>query len=139
MSAICDTGPLVAFLNRRDPYHDWAVALLKQVRPPLLTCDAVLTEAAYFLREDKLPLDPLFELLARDALRLAFDLSAHWPRVRTLLARYDRMDLADASVVVMSELHTRAPVLTVDGRDFSVYRCHDRQVIDFVAPPRRRR
>lgn len=139
MSAICDTGPLVAFLNRRDPYHDWAVALLKQVRPPLLTSEAVLTEAAYFLREDKLPLDPLFELLARDALRLAFDLSAHWPRVRTLLARYDRMDLADASVVVMSELHTRAPVLTVDGRDFSVYRRHDRQVIDFVAPPRRRR
>jgi uncharacterized protein len=139
MSAICDTGPLLAFLNRRDPYHAWAVALLKQVRPPLLTCDAVLTEAAYFLREDRLPLDPLFELLERDALRLAFDLSAHWPRVRTLLARYDRMDLADASVVVMSELHTRALVLTVDGRDFSVYRRHDRQVIEFVAPPRPRR
>lgn len=139
MSAICDTGPLVAFLNRRDPYHDWAVALLKQVRPPLLTCEAVLTEAAYFLREDGLPLDPVFELLEREALRLAFDLSAHWPRVRTLLGRYDRMDLADASVVVMSELHTRAPILTVDGRDFSVYRRHDRQVIEFVAPPRRRR
>lgn len=139
MSAICDTGPLVAYLNRNDPYHPWAVALMRQVRPPLLTCEAVLTEAAYFLREDGLSLDPLFELIERDVLRLAFDLGAHWPRVRTLLGRYDRMDLADASIVAMSELHGRAQVLTVDRRDFSVYRRHDRQVIDFVAPPTRSR
>jgi uncharacterized protein len=124
---------------RHDPHHGWSVALMKQVRPPLLTCEAVLTEAAYFLREDDLSLDPLFELLERDVLRLAFDLSVHWPRVRTLLARYERMDQADASVVVMTELHARAQVLTVDRRDFSVYRRHDRQVIDFIAPPARRR
>lgn len=139
MSAICDTGPLVAYLNRHDPHHAWAVALMKQVRPPLLTCEPVLTELAYFLREDDLSVDPLFELLDRGVLRLAFDLSAHWPRVRTLLTRYEQMDLADASVVVMSELHARCQVLTVDRRDFSVYRRHDRQVIDFVAPPTRAR
>jgi predicted nucleic acid-binding protein len=59
--------------------------------------------------------------------------------VRTLLARYNRMDLADASIVIMSELHARSQVLTVDRRDFSVYRRHDRQVIDFIAPPARSR
>src|SRR5262245_36823439 len=99
MTAICDTGPLVAYLNRRDPYHAWAVALMKQVRPPLLTSEAVLTETVYFLREDGLEIEPVFELLERGVLRLAFDLSAHWPRVRTLMSRYDRMDLADASIV----------------------------------------
>jgi predicted nucleic acid-binding protein len=45
MTAICDTGPLVAYLNRHDPHHAWAVAVMKQVRPPMLTCEAVLTEA----------------------------------------------------------------------------------------------
>jgi len=134
--SICDTGPLVAYLNRRDPHHRWAVALMTQVNAPMLTCDAVLTEAAYFLREDGLPVDPLFELLDRSVLRLAFDLESHWPRVRTLMARYQRMDLADASIVVMSEAHARCQVLTIDRRDFSVYRRNDRQVIDFVAPPR---
>ncbi|HYV49825.1 MAG TPA: PIN domain-containing protein [Myxococcaceae bacterium] len=136
MISICDTGPLVAYLNRRDPHHPWAVALMKQVIAPMLTSEPVLTEAAYFLREDALPVDPLFELLERGLLRVDFDLEAHWPRVRTLMARYQRMDLADASIVVMSEAHRRCQVLTVDRRDFSVYRRNDRQVIDFVAPPR---
>ncbi len=137
MMTICDTGPLVAYLNRNDRYHAWAVALMKQVAPPMLTCEPVLTEVAYFLREDRVDVDPLFQLLERGALRLEFDMSAHWPRVRTLMARYDRMDLADASIVVMTELHTRCQVLTVDRKDFSVYRRNERQVIDFVAPPKR--
>lgn len=136
MIAICDTGPLVAYLNRRDPYHHWAVAVMKQVIPPMLTCEPVLTEAAYFLREDGLEVDPLFRLLERGALRLQFSVASHWPRIRVLMARYQQMDLADASIVVMSELHARSEVFTVDRRDFSVYRKNDRQTIDFVAPPR---
>ena len=135
MTTICDTGPLVAYLNRRDPYHAWALALMKQVRPPMLTSEPVLTEAVYFLREDRLEIEPLFQLLEREVLRLDFDLSAHWPRLRTLMARYDRMDLADASIVAMSEIYKRSQVLTVDRKDFSIYRRNDRQVIDFVAPP----
>jgi len=43
--------------------------------------------------------------------------------------------MADASIVAMSEIHKRSQVLTVDRRDFSVYRRNDRQTIDFVAPP----
>jgi len=110
---------------------------MKQARPPLVSCEPVLTEAVYFLREDGLDVDPLFLLLERGALRLEFDVSEHWPRIRTLMARYQQMDLADASIVVMSELHTRSEVLTIDRKDFGVYRRNDRQIIDFVAPPRR--
>jgi uncharacterized protein len=135
MTTICDTGPLVAYLNRRDPYHAWAVALMKQVRPPILTSEPVLTEVVDFLREDRLKVDPLFELLERDALRLDFDLSQHWPRIRTLMARYDRMDLADASIVAMSEIYKRSQVLTLDRKDFTVYRRNDRQTIAIVTPP----
>lgn len=111
---------------------------MKQVRPPLLTCDAVLTESVYFLRDDRVALDPLFELLERGILRLKFELFEHWPRVRTLMARYERMDLADACVVVMSEQHARCQVLTIDRKDFSVYRRRDRQAIPFIAPPPKR-
>ena len=138
MIAICDTGPLLAYLNRNDPHHAWAVALMKQVRAPLLVSEPVLTEVVYFLREDSLAVEPLFQLLERQAIRLEFDLSAHWPRIRTLMSRYRQMDLADASIVVMTELYARSQVLTIDRRDFSVYRRNDRQVIDFVSPARDR-
>jgi hypothetical protein len=107
---------------------------MKRVRAPMLVCEPVLTEVVYFLREDRLTIDPLFQLLEREALRLQFDLSAHWARIRTLMSRYRQMDLADASIVVMTELHARCRVLTIDRTDFSVYRRNDRQVIDFVAP-----
>lgn len=134
MITVCDTGPIVAYLNRNDPHHDWATAVMKQVRPPLLTCEAVLTEAAYFLRADGLDIDPLFRLLERAALLIDFDMSAQWPRMHALMRRYSRMDLADASVVVMCEMHAHSQVLTVDVSDFSTYRRNDRRVIPFVAP-----
>jgi predicted nucleic acid-binding protein len=135
MIHICDTGPLLAWLNRNDPHHGWAVAAMRDVPAPLLICEPVLTEAAYFLREDGLDVAPLFAMIERAALQLAFDMNAHWPRLRTLMARYAQMDLADACVVVMAEQHRRCRVLTVDRRDFSTYRRNDRQVIDFAAPP----
>ena len=107
---------------------------MKRVRAPMLVCEPVLTEVVYFLREDGVAIDPLFEMLERGGVRLEFDIATNWPRIRTLMSRYRQMDLADASIVVMSELHVRAQVLTIDRKDFSVYRRNDRQVIDFVAP-----
>ena len=69
---------------------------MKQTRPPMLICEPILTEAVYFLREDGVEVDPLFQLLQRGAIRLQFDMSAHWPRIRTLMARYQR-ELASRS------------------------------------------
>jgi len=109
---------------------------MKQVRSPMLTTEPVLTEVVYFLRTDRLDVDPLFQLLERDAVRLDLPVATHWPRLRTLMARYDQMDLADASIVVLSEQHPRSQVITIDRRDFSIYRRNDRQVIDFIAPPK---
>lgn len=44
------------------------------------------------------------------------------------------MDLADATLVVMSELYEGSQVLTIDRRNSSTYRKHDRKTIDFIAP-----
>lgn len=132
---LCDTGPLIAYLNRNDPFHKWATEQMRLFRPPLLTCEAVMTEAAYFLREDGLDPSALFAMLERGALRIDFALAASWPRLRVLMARYKQMDLADACMVAMTERWPSSQVLTLDRRDFSVYRRNDRQVIDFIAPP----
>jgi hypothetical protein len=56
-------------------------------------------------------------------IRTELDLDARWPRIRTLMARYDRVDLADTSLV---EIHKRCQVMTIDRRDFSTYCRNDR-------------
>ena len=81
--------------------------------------------------------DPIFTLIEKNAVVVAFDLAANWARVRALMKRWERMDLADASIVVMSEVRPKSQVLTVDRKDFTIYRRNDRQVIDFIAPPQK--
>jgi predicted nucleic acid-binding protein len=50
---IVDTGILVALQNKNDHYHRWAVDMLAKVAPPLLTCEAVISETCFLLRDFK--------------------------------------------------------------------------------------
>jgi hypothetical protein len=47
---------------------------------------------------------------------------------------HQNMQVADACLVRMSELHRDCRVFTLDAQDFQVYRRFDRQVIPLVAP-----
>ncbi len=38
-----DSGPLVAFFDRKDTRHLWAYEQMGGLQPPLLTCEPVLT------------------------------------------------------------------------------------------------
>ena len=46
---LIDTGPLVAYFNKRDAYNAQCANVLNEIAPPLYTCWPVLTEAAYLL------------------------------------------------------------------------------------------
>jgi uncharacterized protein len=133
---ILDTGPLVAFLNSQDKYHDWTKAQWAQIRPPLLTCEAVVSEACFLLRGlDKGPVSVL-ELLERKVLTISFCMADHIAAVSVFLNKYRSLpaSLADACLVRMAELHDRSTVLTLDG-DFRIYRMHKRRVIPLMMPP----
>jgi predicted nucleic acid-binding protein len=120
---LADTGFLVAFANRNDRHHEWAVGV----------AEAVLAEAAFHLRNVRVVLAMVQEGLVHPA----FDLREHLPQLAALAQRYaDRSpDLADLCLVRMSELHPRHPVITVDRDDFRVYRRNKREVIPLVSPP----
>jgi predicted nucleic acid-binding protein len=133
MKGIADTGFLVAFANQEDRYHNWAVEVAEQVSEPLLTCEAVLAEAAFHLRSVLVVL-----AMVRDGLVLpAFDCTAHLEPLQTLATRYaDRdPDFADLCLIRMSELHPKLPVITVDRKDFRIYRRNRREMIPLICPP----
>ena len=135
MKAIADTGLLVAFANRDDAHHGWAVGLAARVTDPLLTCEAVLAETAFHLQSVETTL-----AMVRDGLvKVAFACNDHLPQLAALAKRFaDRKpDLADLCLIRMSELHPRHAVITVDQDDFRVYRRNKREVIPVICPPTR--
>ncbi len=46
---IIDAGPLIALLNPKDSYHSWAKEQFLNTSAALLTCEAVIAEAAHNL------------------------------------------------------------------------------------------
>jgi predicted nucleic acid-binding protein len=135
VKGIADTGFLVAFTNRSDRYHDWAVGVAEQVTEPLLTCEAVLAEASFHLGS----VGVVLAMVADGLVTPAFDFRENLAQLAALAIRYaDRSpDLADLCLVRMSELHPRHRVITVNRGDFRVYRRNKREAIPLGCPPDR--
>ncbi len=133
MKGIADTGFLVAFANRSDRHHDWAVRVAEGVSEPLLSCEAVLAEAAFHLQR----VDLVLAMLRDGLIALAFDCREHLPQLEALARRYAdrRPDLADLCLIRMSELHPKHSVVTVDRTDFRIYRRNKREMIPLICPP----
>jgi predicted nucleic acid-binding protein len=132
---LLDTGPLVSFLAAGLEHSEWVVEQWKRLKPPMLTCEAVLTEAAFLLKREGVDTDPLFALLERGVIRIALEIEDQAADLRTLMRRYrDRpMSLADACLVRLSELHNDAVIFTLDD-DFLIYRRHGNKVIPVLMP-----
>ncbi|HVH72185.1 MAG TPA: PIN domain-containing protein [Candidatus Dormibacteraeota bacterium] len=132
MKGIADTGFIVAFARRNDQHHVWAADVAKRITEPLLTCEAVLAEAAFHLESTSYVL----ALLQDEMLRVAFDCNRNLSPLAELARRYgDRNpDLADLCLIRMSELYPQHVVFTVDS-DFRVYRRNRREAIPIQMPP----
>ena len=134
MRGIADTGLIVAFGNRNDRHHSWAVEIAKHLTEPLLTCEAVLAEAAFHLTSSAYVLS-----LVRDGmLTVAFNCSEHLDQLMDLAARYEdrRPDIAALCIIRMNELYSHHIVITVDEGDFRVYRRNKHEIIPLVCPPK---
>lgn len=139
-AVLVDTGPLVALLNRRDGHHSWACEVLDTIEPPVFTCDAVISEACFLLRDVDGGQDAVLELTARGIVRSDFAVSGEVGPLRALMKRFGNvpMSLADACLVRMTELQQDSVVLTMDG-DFRIYRRNRRQAVPMISPSRRSR
>ena len=126
---------LVAFLNRRDNFHQWALAQWGQIEPPMHTCEAVISEACFLLRSTPTGSDSVMQMIERNVISVPFRLDDNLHPVKKLLAKYRSvpMSLADACLVRMSELNPISQVFTLDS-DFSLYSKHNRRVIPVIMP-----
>ncbi|WP_353572776.1 PIN domain-containing protein [Candidatus Albibeggiatoa sp. nov. BB20] len=132
---IVDTGPLVAYLSQRDKYHIWTYQQLEQISPPLLTCEAVLTEACFLISRNGGSAEDIIEMLNQGWLSTPFNLQQESDKISKFLNKYTNipMSLADACLLRMTELLPNSPLLTFDS-DFSIYRKHGKETINTITP-----
>ncbi len=131
---LVDAGPLIGWLNAADQWHDWSVAALKSRRGPLHTTEIVLGEACYHLGGNSAPVQALLTLVRNGAVILHTPWPRHLVRTQVLMAKFEQMDAADASLVVLSEQFPKARLITIDARHFAVYRRLRDEAIPAITP-----
>lgn len=135
-SVVVDTGPIVALLDADDQHHKWVTAQFARLRPPLLTCEAVLTEASFLIARAGVSASAVTALVERGVLSVAQLFDADAASITRLIRRYTNvpMSLADACLVRLVEITPHATLFTLDS-DFEIYRQKGRRLIPLLAPP----
>jgi len=132
---IIDTGPIVAFLNKADSYHEWALRQFSELIPPFYTCESVISETCFLLRNTENGQKNILKLLERELIQISFNLKEEISTIMTLMKKYNDipMSLADACLVRMSEQISDSTICTLDS-DFRIYRKENRNVIPVIMP-----
>ena len=126
----------MAFVNRKDTYHNWTIQQFAILEPPILTCEAVISEACFLLKNYPDGIVTIFELLERGLIRIHFRLEDDLEAIAALMSSYKDVpvSLADACLVRMAEHVASGTIFTID-RDFRIYRKNKRQTIPTIMPP----
>jgi len=132
---IADAGTIVGLIRPRDQWHEWAIDTASDLAPPFYTCDVVIAEACFLVRDLWPAQQRILRMLSDGFIRLDFVLANEVESIHELMRKYADlpMSLADACLVRMSELDDNATVFTVD-QDFLIYRKHGRKKIPLVSP-----
>jgi predicted nucleic acid-binding protein len=127
-NALIDTGAILALLDRSDRWHDVCVDAFRQLRLPLLTSEAVLTEVFHLVGDMRREMEAAWKFVRSGALVVGTIEHAELTHLHGLMSRYwDRpiyrnMDFADATLVYLAKRESLSVILTVDQADFATYR-----------------
>jgi predicted nucleic acid-binding protein len=128
-NVLIDTGAILALLDRDDEWHSACHQAFNVTPLPLLTTEAVLTEAFHLTSRDLGDIGGLWTLLSAGSIRLAVITHEELPEIHSLMTKYrDRpMDFADATLVHLAARESLSLILTIDHDDFETYRIGGRK------------
>ena len=128
-NALIDTGAILALLDKTDRWHRVCVDAFKQLRLPLTTSEAVLTELFHLVGSSRHEMEVAWQLVRSGAIVMASIENSELGQVQALMSRYsDRpMDFADATLVYLARREALSTVFTVDQADFDTYRIEGRR------------
>lgn len=129
---LVDTGFLVAFGRGSDPLHESADAFLRGYQGPLVSVAPVIVETCFFLNpQSKVR---LLDWVRSGAITVTDVGVDAYPDIARIILRYANRDIdfADAALVWLADRIGVRSILTVDQKDFAVYRAAGRRRFDVV-------
>ncbi|MDQ6630487.1 MAG: hypothetical protein M3Y82_01875 [Verrucomicrobiota bacterium] len=134
MKAILDAGPLIALWGRmekgEDKYQKWASDIFNRYSGPFFTSEAVLCEVGFMTGRN----DDILTAIEKKHFIVATSFERDFAAMSRVLNGFIHCDLADSSVVVLSEKLPLLDVLTIDRRHFLTYRRADKSALPLVLP-----
>jgi predicted nucleic acid-binding protein len=126
---LTNAGAILALLDRKDRWHNVCITAFEQLRLPLTTSEAVLTELFHLVGDTHREVEAAWKLVDSGAIVLAPIENSELPAIHALMSRYADcpMDFADATLVHLANRERLSTVFTVDQSDFNTYRLEGRR------------
>ena len=136
VKALADTGALLAYLDVADRWHERCRLAFRQLRLPLATSTAVLTELFHLVGDSPRETDITWKFVRSGAITVAPISDRDLPDIESLMRKYhDRpMDFADATLVHLAHRESLSTVFTIDHDDFETYRIGGRKRLRMLPP-----
>lgn len=134
-TVLVDTGPLVALIDRRDSNHTWASAKMDMFTSPMITCTAVITEAAFLLNKTYNGVENLLSFIDEGIVEVRNPYPQNKDAIHQFILKYQNISasLADLCLVVMTEQFHTYEIFTIDS-DFLIYRDPDGNPLNLISP-----
>jgi predicted nucleic acid-binding protein len=129
---LVDTGFLVALYIRRDKLHQQALSFLQQYQQPLLTVAPVIVESCYFL--DIKAKIALLNWIMRGGIKVIDVPITSYSEIIEAIEKYAERDIdfTDTALIWLANEYQQPQILTVDKKDFSVFRLKNNGWFDLL-------
>lgn len=125
----------MALLDRSEQHHRDSVNAVSTLEAPLITCEAVIAESCYLLRDFEGAAAAVLENVDRGIFQIPCRLTGNAGGVVKLLRKYADvpMAFADACLVDMASDFQTGRILTLDA-DFRLYRWGRNRPFELLLP-----
>jgi uncharacterized protein len=129
-NSLIDAGPIIALFDKDDKYHDIVLKFIKNFKGKLITSWPVITEVSYFLNFNINVQVDFYKWLEKNAVHIINFTQNDLKRIIELTEKYSDipMDLADCSLIMISEQLSITNIITIDS-EYYIYRTKNKKML----------
>ena len=137
-NTLIDAGPLIALFNKSDKYHEKIKEFIKNYTGLLTTSWPVITEVCHMLDFNINAQIDFLKWIKLGGLKVEDIETEEIDKIIKLSEKYSDipMDLADATLIVISERLGIKEIITIDS-DYYIYRTTEREMLINIFNPKK--